>query len=77
MGLNPFYSIFGDFGPPFWTSGATKNQRIHDKFAFVCPEGSLDRFGTTFCFILGPCRGYFGIIFGGFSKIFGVVSDLC
>ena len=64
-------------GATFWISGATKNQRIHDQFAFVCPEGSLDRFGTTFWSILEPFLGDFGVMFGGFSKMFGVVSDLC
>ena len=77
MALKQFFSFFHDFGVPFWTSAATKNQRIHDQFTFVCPEGSLDRFGTTFCSILERFWGHVGVIFGGFSKMFGAVSDVC
>ena len=55
----------------------TKNQRIHDQFLFLCLEGPLDRFGTTFCSILVPFGGHVGVIFCVFSKMFGDVSDLC
>ena len=41
----------------------------------LCPEGPLDRFGTTLGSILEPFWGHFELIVDGFSKIFSKVSD--
>ena len=60
---------------PFWSSGATKKQTNHAQFMLLCPEGPLDRFGTTLGSILEPFWGNFELIFDGFSKIFSEVSD--
>ena len=42
---------------------------------FLCPEGPLDRFGTTLGSILEPFWGHVELIFDVFSKIFSEVSD--
>ena len=36
----------------------------------LCPEGPLDRFGTTFGIILESFWGHFELLFGVFSKMF-------
>ena len=41
----------------------------------LCPEGPLDRFGTTLGSILEPFWGNFELIFDDFSKILSEVSD--
>ena len=41
----------------------------------LCPEGPLDRFGTTLVFILEPFWGHFELMFDVFSRIFSEVSD--
>ena len=41
----------------------------------LCPEGPLDRFGTTLGSILEPFWGHFELIFDDFSKILSEVSD--
>ena len=41
----------------------------------LCPEGPLDRFGTTLGSILEPFWGHFDFIFDDFSKILSEVSD--
>ena len=70
-----FFKFFCDFWPPFWSSGATKNRKNKAHFVLLCPEGPLDRFGTTLGSILEPFWGHFELIFDGFSKIFSEVSD--
>ena len=43
---------------------------------FLCPEGPLDRFGTTLGSISESFWGYFEqLIFDDFSKILSEVSD--
>ena len=44
---------------------------------FLCPEGSLDRFGITLDIILESFWVHLEFIFGVSSKFFGDVSDFC
>ena len=75
MFLNQVFQVFYDFWPPFWSSGATKNRKNQAQFMLLCPEGPLDRFGTTLGSILEPFWGHFEFMFNDFSKILSEVSD--
>ena len=72
-----FFSFCCDLLPLFWSSGPTKNRKDQAQFMFLCPEGPLDRFGTTLGSILVSCWHNFELTFSVFSKMFGDVSDFC
>ena len=75
MLLNSVFQVFFQiFGSHFGVPGRPKNQKNQAQFILLCPEGPLDRFGTTLGSILEQFRGHFELIFAVFSKMFSEVS---
>ena len=63
------------FGLRFGASGRQKIDKNQAQFMLLCPDGSLDRFGTTLGSILEPFWDTFELIFNDFSKILSEESD--